>query len=550
MTKKTAAIILIFISGIIIRFYSLGSIPNGLTTDEADNGYNAHSILKTQKDVYGRHFPLYFQSFNDYKPGLSIYLQIPFVYLFGLTDISVRILPALLGSLIPLLIFWLIRLMYPRNHLLPFIAMVQSAVAPWQIAISRIEPGFTVALFLYLLVFISFYLAINKNIKYLLVSAALMAVSFYAYYASIIYAPLIALILFGIYHRVLIKNVKTVIFAAIIFLTVSSAALLNFAGGQGRSRLNSINIFTPDISLPTSIQEMQYDIAGNNPFAGLIHNRRIVYLNSFLDNYFDFFNLDYLFVNSVRIRYFYTNYTGLLYLLEIFFVFSGLLIMIKRRLKNDFFLLGLLIIGPIPGAIVQGAAYPHRALLFLLALQIVSAIGVTVFYRQIKNKIFGKALVILVFGFYLLCASFFLHQYFVHSRYEFSNESNNGAWLSSEVKKAIPFVGKYQNSYKNIVFSWYVPKLAPAVYFMFYQSLDPRPFQQKAALWTKDPPHFRQIYSQVGKIEFRSINWEKDKNLKNTLLVGYPAEFPRNVKNVIDRTFEDNGQTHFMFVAP
>lgn len=528
----------------------MGAVPNGLTTDEADIGYNAYSILKTQMDVYGRHLPLYFQSFNDYKPGLSIYLIIPFVYWLGASDISVRLLPAILGSLIPLLVFWLLRLMYPQRHLLAFAAFVLSALAPWQIAISRIEPGFTVVLFLYLLSFVSFYLAIRKNIGFLFVTAVVMATSFYAYYASIIYAPLIAILLFGIYFREIVRNIKIVLLTFLVFLVLSSPALFNFASSQGRTRLNSINIFTADVTLPTSIAEIQYDKAGINPFAGLIHNRRIVYANAFLDNYFDFYNPDYLFVNSARVRYFYTNYTGLFYLVEIAFVLYGLVIMISRRLKSDLFLLGLLLIGPIPGAIVQGAAYPHRALLFLLALQIISAIGFTAFYKRFKFSLVGKVAIGLVLVLYLLSAAFFLHQYFIHSRYEFSNENNNGAWLSSEVKKAIPLVAIYQNSYDRIVFSWFVPKLAPAVYFMFYQSLDPRPFQLKAAQWTKDPPHFRQIYSQIGKIEFRPIDWERDKKLKNTLLVGYPSEFPRNVEKVIDRTFKDTGQTHFMFVAP
>lgn len=550
MTKNILAIALIFLAGIIVRFYLLGAVPNGLTTDEADIGYNAYSIIKTGKDVYGRPYPLYFQSFNDYKAGLPNYSQIPFVYLFGPTDISVRLLPAILGSFIPLLIFWLTRLMYPRYRPLPFAAMTLSALAPWQIAISRIEPGFTFSLFLYLLVFINFYLAINKNIRYLIVAALFMAISFYAYYASIIYAPLIAIFLFFIYRAVLTKNIKTVLLAILVFLTVSSAALINFSSSQGRTRLNSINIFTADVTLPTSIQEIQYDTAAKNPLAALMHNRRIVYVNAFLDNYFDFYNLDYLFVNSARVRYFYTNYTGLFYLLELVFVLFGLGVMISRRLKSDLFLLGLMLIGPIPGAIVQGAAYPHRALLFLFALQIISAIGLTAFYQHFKHKLVGKMAIGVVFALYLLSVAFFLHQYFIHSRYEFSNENNNGAWLSSEVKKAIPLVMKHQNNYDKVVFSWYIPKLAPAVYFMFYEAVDPTQFQLKAAKWTNEPPSFRQIYDRVGKIEFRPIYWERDKYLKNTLLVGYPNEFPRNVQNVVERTFKDNGQTHFMFVAP
>src|SRR3990172_5419713 len=90
---------------IVIRFYQLGNIPNGLATDEADIGYNAYSIIRTGADVYGRKFPLFFQSLDDYKPGLIFYLSIPAVSAFGLTDFSIRLAPALFGIITPTLIF-------------------------------------------------------------------------------------------------------------------------------------------------------------------------------------------------------------------------------------------------------------------------------------------------------------------------------------------------------------------------------------------------------------------------------------------------------------
>jgi hypothetical protein len=55
-----------------LRVYNLGEVPNGLTVDEADMDYNAYSILKTGKDVYGRKLPLFFQSLDDYKLSCDI----------------------------------------------------------------------------------------------------------------------------------------------------------------------------------------------------------------------------------------------------------------------------------------------------------------------------------------------------------------------------------------------------------------------------------------------------------------------------------------------
>src|SRR3990167_8742234 len=66
-----------------LRMYRLGDIPNGLYQDETAIGYNAYSILQTGKDEYGKTFPLYFQSFGDWKLPVYIYVTVPSVAFFG-----------------------------------------------------------------------------------------------------------------------------------------------------------------------------------------------------------------------------------------------------------------------------------------------------------------------------------------------------------------------------------------------------------------------------------------------------------------------------------
>ena len=548
MTKKTLSIILIFVAGLVLRFYLLGQVPNGLTTDEADVGYNAYSLIKTHKDVYGRTFPLFLQSFNDYKPGLGTYLQIPAVYFIGPSDFSIRLLPAITGSVVPLLLFFFLKLSHPKNTILPFTALVLTTLSPWEIALSRME-NVIVSVFLFLLFLIFFSLSITKNPKYIIACALVLAISFYEYYASIIYSPLIALFLISLYFKFFLKSIKIVIVSIGIFLLIASPAIVNYFSEQGRSRVSAINVFTADVTLPVSLKEMEYDKESSNKLFTIFHNRRFVYINTYLDNYFDFFNMDYLFVNSAKIRYFYVNYVGLLYAVELPFFFYGIWCLMRRRSKNDLLILALLLMGPIPGAFVLGAAYPHRALIFILAIQIISALGVAEFFQKCKS-LKARIFKISIIGLYLISVVFFLHQYFVHSPQEFNNESNNGAWLSTEVKTAIPVLRQHQNNYEKIVFTWSVAKLAPAVYFMFYEKLDPTQFQTKAVLWTKDPPSFRQIYNQIGKIEFRTIDWKHDKDLKNTLLVGYPEDFPKYNEGIVAKTYESNGKIHFVFVDP
>src|SRR3990170_6052123 len=94
---KKYSIILIVLIAAVLRLWKLDNIPPHLTPDEAALGYNAYSILKTGKDEYGEFLPIIFKSFGDYKPGLYVYLTVPFVAFFGLNEYTVRLPSAIFG---------------------------------------------------------------------------------------------------------------------------------------------------------------------------------------------------------------------------------------------------------------------------------------------------------------------------------------------------------------------------------------------------------------------------------------------------------------------
>ena len=81
--KRYWLLIIVLIVAATLRFWNLGTNPPGLTPDEAALGYNAYSILKTGRDEFGKSFPIIFKSFGDYKPGLYVYLDVPFVAALG-----------------------------------------------------------------------------------------------------------------------------------------------------------------------------------------------------------------------------------------------------------------------------------------------------------------------------------------------------------------------------------------------------------------------------------------------------------------------------------
>src|SRR3989344_3762948 len=255
--KDLSIIIVLLVISFALRLYQLGNVPNGLTVDEADMAYNAYSILKTQKDVYGKKLPLFFQSLDDYKPPFPIYLSVIPISLLDLTDFSIRLLPAILGSVTPVLAFFLLKQLDPKDEMKARAGFVLFIFAPWNIAISRATFMYIELIFFFLIFLTMFLNSIYKNPKLLPLSFLVLGFTLYVYYASIIYLPLILLSILFIYSKILRKNLKILIFSFIVLIVVSWPAISHYQLKESKSRLNAISVLTPDITLPTSIKEIE-----------------------------------------------------------------------------------------------------------------------------------------------------------------------------------------------------------------------------------------------------------------------------------------------------
>ena len=116
---KKYFLILIILLAFVLRFYKLSTYP-ALNADEAAIGYNAYSLLLTGKDEHGNSWPIHFQSFNDYKPGLYFYIVLPFVKAIGLNEWAVRIPGAALGVLTVLVIYLLAKELFKSEKVAIF----------------------------------------------------------------------------------------------------------------------------------------------------------------------------------------------------------------------------------------------------------------------------------------------------------------------------------------------------------------------------------------------------------------------------------------------
>ena len=97
-TLSIAVIAIAVLTGASLRVARLGSVPLGLAQDEAVDGYDAYSILKTGRDHHGNFMPIVMQGFNDYRMPLFQYSLVPMVWMLGVQTEVVRLGAAIWGS--------------------------------------------------------------------------------------------------------------------------------------------------------------------------------------------------------------------------------------------------------------------------------------------------------------------------------------------------------------------------------------------------------------------------------------------------------------------
>ena len=150
-------VLLITLIGGFLRFYKITKNPPSLTGDEISFGYSAYSVLRTGSDEHGKLLPLTFESVGDFKNPLPVYLMIPSIKIFGLTDFAVRLPNALIGTLsIP--IFFLFLLDIFKRKEIALVGSLFLAISGWHIFYSRFAYEAIIASFFILLgTYSSFY---------------------------------------------------------------------------------------------------------------------------------------------------------------------------------------------------------------------------------------------------------------------------------------------------------------------------------------------------------------------------------------------------------
>ncbi|HEX7041663.1 MAG TPA: glycosyltransferase family 39 protein, partial [Patescibacteria group bacterium] len=287
----------IFFVGAFLRFYLLGSVPNGFYQDESAIGYNAYSILKTGKDEWGKVFPLYFESFGDYKLPVYIYSTIPSIMIFGMNEFAVRFPSALFGTLTVALMFFLTKKL-TKNVFLSFLAMGFFAFNPWSLHYNRATFEVSISLFLFVagtLLLLESTLSKYKGL--FLIGTLCFVLSIYSYNLTRLLSPLLYLsvvlyLLFDKKHfpkkEVIITSIISVIFLIPFIYTLFSK------GGVASAR--GTLIFSSAVVKAPLVEFKSYLVS--SPFLGKLFSMPILILWQYVQNIAAYFSVNFLFLTG------------------------------------------------------------------------------------------------------------------------------------------------------------------------------------------------------------------------------------------------------------
>ena len=538
---KKYSLILIILLAFVLRFYKLGTTP-ALNADEATIGYNAYSLLLTGKDEHGNSWPVHFQSFNDYKPGLYFYVVLPFVKVLGLNVWSVRIPGALLGVLAVLIIYLLTKELFKDEKISVFSALLL-AISPWHIHFSRGGWEVNLATFLITLGVWLFLKYVNSTkSKYLFLSVLVFAVSLYSYHAARIVVPLLGLSLVVIYQKVIFNKstLKLIIFNLLFLVLLLLPLIKDLMGPAGISRAAGVGLFADPGPL-NRINEQRgehFDFTSITPKA--FHNKAVNYGLAFLSNWVAHYHGEFLFLSGDKIQRNKVPETGQLYLFEIITVALGIIILLRKFDMSSKVVFSWLLIAPVASALTFQSPHALRAHNMVIPITIISAVGLSYLVSWLRKMNFKFVMWLLIF---IIAWPFtrYEHMYWVHMPKEYSYSSQYG------LKELVDFVKKNESVYKNIVISDRYDQ--PYILFLFYSKYDPVVFQKENILTLRDQFGFSTV-REFGKYRFITFGkWEEVRgSYPNSLIIGTPTQIPQEA-NIIKRIYGSNGFEYFDLVA-
>ena len=440
--KSRTIFILILFVATILRFWQLGSIPTGLTNDEASYIYNAYSIWHTHRDITGKLFPLSINLDNSFSP-VPIYLNAPIVGIFGMTPFTGRLLFALAGIATVCVLYFLTKFLF-KNEFIALTSMLVLAVSPWHVHFSRAAYDGVLALFFYLLAIYIFVSTLKKGKIYL--SLPFFFLGFYSYHATKIFFVFLIPTLLFIWIKDLLKHKKSLfVFLLGILLIISSFLWIEKTQNVTRDKV-FLNYNSKDAA-DTVNSERKVNSA---PFfvRQIFDNKILYFFRVSRENYLEAFSTQFLFLygeTSGLSGIYGPAFRGELYILELPLLILGLFFLGNyKNKKSKYFIFLCLLIAPLPSAFTVDKSYALRSIMMIPFLAIIISCGIYFLKSYYRSKILYKIGAFIFCSFYLFLIASYLFQYY--SRYSIYGAES---WFRSS-RDVVEYAYQHRDNYKNV----------------------------------------------------------------------------------------------------
>lgn len=290
-----------------IRVIGISTLPNGFYWDEMDNTYQAYSLIKTGKDMFGNTLPVLLHSFADYKSSLYIYAAVPFVKTLGMSPLSARAPAGLFGFLAILMFMYLVGKKF--GLVWGLVGGIIFAICPWWFTYSRLSFEAVGMVTLFLIGLACLQKALTSDSRYLILSSLFLSLSIWTYSTAKLFIPLFGLIILITKFRQIWGIDKKILAVTVILGAVISAPVfLQSFFGKGNTRFNEVSIFTD----PTMNSEVNYALesgqiaSGVNKQVGmqprmvdrLANNKYQFLADKLVTNYLSAFSTQFLFLRG------------------------------------------------------------------------------------------------------------------------------------------------------------------------------------------------------------------------------------------------------------
>ena len=346
-TKNRIIIALIVVLGFIIRVFFVTKLP--LYGDELTMVYDTYSILKTGKDATGQAFPLTFKM-GAGRPGGYIYASVPFVYLFGPTELGVRSLSIISSLGIIVLMYFLGKKLFGEK--VGLIASFVTSISLWDIYLAR--GGFEAHFALFLALFGVVLFLYKKYIAW----AIAWGLAIFTYPTFKLTLPLVFLII-GWYSGVKnLINSKLFIISLIILALFGGLAVRETFMGLSEQRFLNINVFS-DTKVQQQIIQLVNEERNFSTLPAVLkpifYNKPLQYFRTLLDNYTQNISINFLYVRGDGNPRHNPGEWGMLYLIELPLLFVAFVSLWRKEPRTLIFLAVWILITPLATMFINDA---------------------------------------------------------------------------------------------------------------------------------------------------------------------------------------------------